>query len=399
MYKNHKFPTPTGKLRLDQLDIGSCVYSIKDNKSESAYDDFIKSIKISSAEMTYDIEMADPAHTFISENGLVVSNSAHAYCMALDSLYNAYLKAHYPYEFYEVLLQAYSNKGKKDKVAELKQEMLRGFGIKEGDYKFGLDNRSFLAVPEEKKINPSLLSIKGLSQGCANDLYAVGQKQFDNFYDLWKELKRKKSLNSAKIKTLIEIDYFKDFGTIDKIERFMEAVDALYDRTQFAKDKAPIEYLDLIAENSETTQKQYRKFNFDKCLYEIWDTLENTEISLHKRLKYENENIGYIKTVVPDISPEYAFVQGYECKFKNPKLTLYRLCDGSVEVYKVKRAAYDKAPIEVGNIIKTVEKTEEGRWSKDANGEWQQDYENKEQILKKWSFVLDTADQEDEHED
>ena len=54
--------------------------------------------------------------------------------MALDSLYNAYLKAHYPYEFYEVLLQTYSDKGKKDKVAELKQEMSRAFGIIEGEY-------------------------------------------------------------------------------------------------------------------------------------------------------------------------------------------------------------------------------------------------------------------------
>ena len=61
-------------------------------------------------------------------------NSAHAYCMALDSLYNAWQKANYPYEFYEVLLQTFSDKGKKDKVAELKKEMSRGFGISEGQY-------------------------------------------------------------------------------------------------------------------------------------------------------------------------------------------------------------------------------------------------------------------------
>lgn len=141
-------------------------------------------------------------------------NSAHAYCMALDSLYNAYLKAHYPYEFYEVLLQTYSDKGKKDKVAELKQEMSKAFGIKEGEYKFGLDNRKFKADPDNQTIYPSLLSIKGLSQGCANDLYAMGQKKYENFYELWKDMKKKKNLNSGKVNTLIEIGYFDDFGTI-----------------------------------------------------------------------------------------------------------------------------------------------------------------------------------------
>ena len=36
-------------------------------------------------------------------------------------------EAHYPYEFYEVMLQHYSDKGNKDKVALIKQEMLKAF--------------------------------------------------------------------------------------------------------------------------------------------------------------------------------------------------------------------------------------------------------------------------------
>lgn len=321
-------------------------------------------------------------------------NSAHAYCMALDSLYNAYLKAHYPYEFYEVLLQTYSDKGKKDKVAELKQEMSKAFGIKEGDYKFGLDNRKFIADPENQTIYPSLLSIKGLSQGCANDLYALGQKKYDNFYELWKDMKKKKNLNSGKINTLIEIGYFDDFGTIGKIKRFIEILDQLYDRSQFSKTNPPVEFLSIIKKYSEETDKQYRKFDYDAALTEIWETLEDTDIPFNERLKYELQNIGYIKTLVPDMSPDYAFVQEFECKYKNPKLTLYRLCDGTTEVVKVRRKKYDEAPINVGDIIKTIECSEEGRWSKDQNGDWQQDNSDKESILKKWSFVRDDAGEE-----
>lgn len=321
-------------------------------------------------------------------------NSAHAYCMALDSLYNAYLKAHYPYEFYEVLLQTYSDKGKKDKVAELKQEMSKAFGIKEGDYKFGLDNRKFIADPENQTIYPSLLSIKGLSQGCANDLYALGQKKYDNFYELWKDMKKKKNLNSGKINTLIEIGYFDDFGTIGKIKRFIEILDQLYDRSQFSKTNPPVEFLSIIKKYSEETDKQYRKFDYDAALTEIWETLEDIDIPFNERLKYELQNIGYVKTLVPDMSPDYAFVQEFECKYKNPKLTLYRLCDGTTEVVKVRRKKYDEAPINVGDIIKTIECSEEGRWSKDQNGDWQQDNSDKESILKKWSFVRDNTGEE-----
>lgn len=321
-------------------------------------------------------------------------NSAHAYCMALDSLYNAYLKAHYPYEFYEVLLQTYSDKGKKDKVAELKQEMSKAFGIKEGDYKFGLDNRKFIADPENQTIYPSLLSIKGLSQGCANDLYALGQKKYDNFYELWKDMKKKKNLNSGKINTLIEIGYFDDFGTIGKIKRFIEILDQLYDRSQFSKTNPPVEFLSIIKKYSEETDKQYRKFDYDAALTEIWETLEDTDIPFNERLKYELQNIGYVKTLVPDMSPDYAFVQEFECKYKNPKLTLYRLCDGTTEVVKIRRKKYDEAPINVGDIIKTIECSEEGRWSKDQNGDWQQDNSDKESILKKWSFVRDDTGEE-----
>lgn len=317
-------------------------------------------------------------------------NSAHAYCMALDSLYNAYLKAHYPYEFYEVLLQTYSDKGKKDKVAELKQEMSRAFGIIEGEYKFGLDNRKFVADPDHHTIYPSLLSIKGLSQGCANDLYTLGKKHYNSFYELWKDLKKKKNLNSGKINTLIEIGYFDDFGSIGKIKRFVEILDKLYDRSQFSKSNPPMEFIKYIKKYSEETEKQYRKFDFDSALHEIWYDLDDVDIPLGERLEYELDNIGYVKTCMPDMSPDYAFVQAYECKYKNPKLTLYRLCDGSTETVKVRRKKYDEAPINVGNIIKTMECSEEGRWSKDSNGDWQQSQSDKESILKKWSFVRET---------
>ena len=87
-------------------------------------------------------ELADKVWRIIEDNASYSFNSAHAYCMAVDSVTIAYLKAHYPLEFYKCVLQRYTDKGEKDKVSLIKQEMLkRGFKLK--DIKFGDDNRQF----------------------------------------------------------------------------------------------------------------------------------------------------------------------------------------------------------------------------------------------------------------
>lgn len=313
-------------------------------------------------------------------------NSAHAYCMALDSLYCAYLKAHYPYEFYEVMLQLYSDKGKKDKVSALKQEMA-AFGITEGPYCLGEDNRKFKADPARNQIMPSLLSIKGLNQKCSNEFYKMRNEKFDSFYALYKAIKNRKIVNSGQLDTLIEIGYFRNYGTIGKIKRFMTAIDALYERTQFNKAQLPDGYEKIIRKYSEETDKQFRSFQYDVALAEIWHTMSDDDCPVYQKLKWELEHFGYVQTTLPALDPTYAFVQEYECKFKNPTITLYRLNDGFVERVKVKRATYDSNPFNAGDIIKTVERSDEGRWSKDEHGNWVQDRNNKEPILKKWKLV------------
>lgn len=278
-------------------------------------------------------------------------NSAHAYCMALDSLYCAWLKAHYPYEFYEVLLQVFSDKGKKDKVQALKQEMRVAFGIEEGEYKFGADNRRFVADKENHCIYPSLLSIKGLSQGCANDLYELSQrKKFDNFYDLWKAMKSIKTLNSGKIETLIKMNYFNDFGSIEKIEEFVKAIDALDGKSQFKKDGLPEAYADIIKKYTEETDRLYRKFDYDTALREIWSLIPDRETSIGKLIQYQNELFGYISYQNPALK-DVGLVTSVDAKY-SPKITMYALDTGEVTTYKMQKALYQKKPFDSGAIIR-----------------------------------------------
>ena len=90
-----------------------------------------------------DAAAAENVWTIISDATSYLFNASHAVCVALDSLYGAYLKAHYPLEYYVTLLANYAKKGDKDRIAAAKEEMLRGFGIRVVPCKFRQDNRDF----------------------------------------------------------------------------------------------------------------------------------------------------------------------------------------------------------------------------------------------------------------
>lgn len=318
-------------------------------------------------------------------------NSAHAMCMALDSMYCAYLKSHYPFEFYEVMLQTYSEKGNKDKVAELKKEMSAGFNIIEGDYSWGKDNRKFVADPSTNSILPSLLSIKGMSQKAANDLYEAARMNpnITNFYDCWKLLQTVKSLDRAKIDTLVSINYFKFFGGAKKIRKFMVYIDALYGRSQFSKtDVAPALY-GVIEKYSETTEKlkTFRNFDYDSALYELWDSLADEDFSIPEKLRNEIYVFDYVKSIIPDLPRNIYAVTDIDDKFKNRKVTLYRVCDGNSGVVKIRAKTFDDTPLEVGSVIRVDEFSKEKRWIKTSNGfEQIEDYET---ILKRYTPIIE----------
>ena len=291
--------------------------------------------------------------------------------MAIDSLYCAYLKAHYTYEFYEVLLQVFSDKGKKDKVQALKQEMQVAFGIKEGEYKFGVDNRRFVADKNNGAINPSLLSIKGLSQSCADELYELSQKEhFDNFYDVWKAVNNLPSLNSAKIDTLIKMNYFKDFGSIDKIQKFILAVGVLYGKSQFKKDKIPLGYDEIIKKYTEETKSLFRKFDYESALREVWDLIPNTETSINQLIKYQHELYGYISYADPS-RPNTAVCMDLNTKYSTFKVQLYRLDTGTTMVCKLKKKTFENAPLTTGAVINFRTETRPG-WKK-VDDKWEVD--------------------------
>lgn len=296
-------------------------------------------------------------------------NASHAYAYAYDSLYGAYLKANYPYNFYSVMLQTYTEKGNKDKVTAYKKEMQEAFCISEGLYKFRLDNRKFSIDKKNNRINPSLLSIKNIGKNLPEELYSLKNNTYKTFINLLKDLKEKTSINSAMLEILIKIDYFSEFGNPNELLAMVKIFDDWNNRKTINKDKlTKIGYnIEDIKAFGNETQKQLNKLNSESIIRMLLSKL-HVKTTILERLKYEYECLGYChskyakhndKVLVLDIDTKYS-----------PKITVYKL-DGEELVYKVLKRSFNVNPFSQFDMLKvgkTGQKQKQRRLGVDENG-------------------------------
>lgn len=103
---NHKIPTKRGEFQLKDIVVGDEIF-IRDEKpvgNEEKYpvrSEKITNIRFDREENVYDIEMADPYHTVMINNGIVVCNS-HAVAYANTGYACEWLKVNYPLEYWSV---------------------------------------------------------------------------------------------------------------------------------------------------------------------------------------------------------------------------------------------------------------------------------------------------------
>lgn len=202
-----------------------CVKAIKKKKADkvaSFRERFVNGFShvLKEEEGASDVEAADVVDriwTIINDAASYMFCAAHAYSMACDSLYAAWLKVHHPFELYATMLKLYTEKGNKNKIAALISEMNRYRGIRLQTGRFGQDNRDWFVDQENKTISQSLSSIKYISAQAAEDLYVTGQQEFDSFVDLLRHLQLHTCLNSRQIVTLIKVGYFDCFGRAGKL--------------------------------------------------------------------------------------------------------------------------------------------------------------------------------------
>ena len=309
---------------------------------------------------------AEDVWVIINDNCGYGFNSAHAYCMALDSLYQAWQKANYPYEFYEVLLQHYSDKGNKDKVVALKNEMRAAFGIEEVAFKFGDDNRQFKADAEHHRIIPSMTSIKSISQRTAEDLYKLSKNHYDSFFALYCDIIDKTSCNSRQLDILLRLDYFSDFGCWSNLCKQVEIIN------KFRGEKSmKVSDLDTYGLNvtlvepfaDKITEKTVKLKDTNGLIKFLISRIDVKPPTVLERIQNEAELLGYISLTLPNCDDDYYYVISVKGNTSR-MISLYHLKDGQTEQIKVRKACFEKNPIDENCILKILERTLDKKWKK-----------------------------------
>lgn len=188
------------------------VYGIEEEKSEQDIVAFIQVIEDASAYL-FSLNHSQP----YSYEGYV----------------SGYLRTHYPLEFLTTALNI--NKDKEEKTKSLTAYAKKN-GITFQSPKFRHSRAGYFCDKETNTIYKGIGSIKYMNENVANELYEMSGYNFDDFVDLLYYLKEKTSLNSRQLDILIKIDFFEEFGDINRLLDIAEKFDLLYDKQQIRKD-------------------------------------------------------------------------------------------------------------------------------------------------------------------
>ena len=311
-------------------------------------------------------------------------NCSHSYCMALDSVTLAWLKAHYPYEFYKVTLQRYTDKDDKNKVTKLKKEM-SNLGIALKPIKFGDDNRQFSVSKDKSYISQTMASIKDMEKAVPVKLYELSNKRhYDNFLQLLFDIKTKKVCNKTSLDILIKLDYFSEFGDINYLLKVVDIYNKYIgkndfgktDRKQFRKNDLekfyPIEQEAIekfktdVSKNCNTIYVSRQ--NIYKLVKYLCDNLKRDTTDIYDKVVYEAKYLGYTSITV--LNSPYCVVESIdEDSYGRRFAHVNRLSDGSKGVFRCSKVWYNEYGLEQGQLIKAIfnkqpkkVKNEKGKW-------------------------------------
>lgn len=290
-------------------------------------------------------------------------NSSHAYSVAGDSLYGAYLKSHYPFEFYETFLRMLEEDADKDRLMAVKNEANSAFGIIFPPFRFGQDNRTIVAKKEENQITSSLASIKGFGKDIGENMYKLGLNHYDTFVDFLIDAEEK-GMFTSKIENLIDIKYFDIFGGNKKQSIFYK---------EFTKGKS----------RYSPKYKEKTKAKRIEELRQIWEEIPDENFSIGVQIEVESDILGYVQATYP-VDKRYFYVKELDTTY-SPRFEAYCLATGKSMSLKIQKKKYYSNPFGAGEILygkkftkKAAVKFVDNKYVEDENGEmtwWLDDFD------------------------
>ena len=274
-------------------------------------------------------------------------NASHSLSVGLDSLYGAYLKSHYPLEYYTVAFNYYRDDI--ERTSKLTEE-IKHFGIKIESPKFGKSKGEYFFDKETNTIYKGVGCIKNLNSKVGDELYELGKNNYENFISLLIDLKTKSSINTRQLEILITLGYFSRFGRTQKLLKSMKLYDEIYVKKQFNKKKLPLGISEeMFREYSAVeTNTLFKEVDKERLVADIFNMIADVDIPLQTILSAEVEYMGYVQYKNPSLNKRYVLITDVNTKY-TPIVNTYSLNSGVSIKCKISKKIWEG--LEVGNII------------------------------------------------
>ena len=296
-------------------------------------------------------------------------NCSHSLSYAYDSLYGAYLKSHYPLEYYTIVFDYY--KDDSERTSKLTDE-LKYFNIKLSKPKFRYSKSSYFMDKETNTIYKGVASIKFLNSGAAEYLYSLRGNTYNSFIDLLAQIEEDRQINSRQMEILIQLQYFDEFGKNKKLLELYRYFKSLYGRKTIVKDKLGdlgLNQEDVVECFEKETEKQYVNIDYMKILANVEKRIPNEIVPITEQALFEIDVVGYI-SMIYDVDKRYCLVTDIDTKY-SPVVTLYSLGSGKEVICKINKALFKEEPFKKGQLIKCGRFFEKYKQRKTENG-WEQ---------------------------
>ena len=314
-------------------------------------------------------------------------NASHSLSYAYDSLYGAYLKSHYPLEYYATVFNKFT--GDERRTTNLTKE-LEYFGIKLYNPKFRYSKATYHPDKESNSIYKGLASIKYMNEKVADELYNLKDCVFDDFIDVLETIHKCTSINSRQLDILIKLDFFSEFGKSQKLLDITAAYDEIYSKKQFKKDKLPLglskEIVSIYA--AKETVKMFMQVETRLLLKKIIQAIPNKSISMESIFANHLEFVGYCSYTDESYDERVCVISDLKTnKWGTAFATLYKLKDGKSMTLKVDKNYFANKPLKKFDVIRVAFISENFKRRK-INGKWILT-DDKEHVLERYSMVLE----------
>lgn len=316
-------------------------------------------------------------------------NSSHAYSVALDSLYGAWLKANYPLEYFAVVLNIC--KDEKDKQAELINE-LEYFGISLKGLQFGKSKSDYSYEKETNTIYKGISTVAYLNQQVADNLYHLSQDKYyekDDVIQLFLDILDGALADNRQMNILIKLGFFKEFGEesiLLELYNTMTGYQTKKPNPIFTDNKK------LDVKYSRTHKEKTKLVRIENIKEYYGLILKNAHLlpttNLFDRLTSEIEYMGYAETLDQSLGKDVYVVMDINTKY-TPVYTLYNMYDGHISVAKIdkKKAYRDTKSTKDGELIiklgDQIEVQEFAQRPKMAlvDGKWESNYDQMQDYI------------------